>query len=227
MARCGHEPWKSGATGAVSPHFSPSRRGFNVHAKVVVDGRDRPRLERLCRYLARPPIAKDRLERTSDGRLRYELKKPWRDGTVAVFLEPLDLMARLCAMVPPPRFHMVRSHGVLAPHAALRAQVVPKPPKRSAPEPAAPSEQLALFMHDRTPEDPQPQPRRKPWAWLLRHVFEIDVTVCPECQGSMQWREVATTPEAIARLLASAGLAARPPPSRRAPSGQLELHFRS
>jgi hypothetical protein len=32
--------------------------GFNVHAKVALDGRDRERVERLCRYLGRPPIAR-------------------------------------------------------------------------------------------------------------------------------------------------------------------------
>ena len=36
-----------------------------------------------------------------------------------------DLVARLCAMVPPPRFHLTRYAGVLASNAALRAEVVP------------------------------------------------------------------------------------------------------
>ena len=98
--------------------------GFNVHAKLAIDGHDRKRLERICRYLGRPPIAQERLERLSDGRLRFTMKKPWRDGTTALLFEPLDLIARLCAMVPPPWFHMIRFHGLLAPHAKLRAEVV-------------------------------------------------------------------------------------------------------
>ena len=49
--------------------------GFNVHAKVAIDGRDRPRLERLVRYLARPPIAQDRLELRADARVRYTMEK--------------------------------------------------------------------------------------------------------------------------------------------------------
>jgi len=56
--------------------------GFNVHAQVAIPARDRPRLERLCRYLCRPPIAQDRLEEQPNGKLRYLLKKPWKDGTV-------------------------------------------------------------------------------------------------------------------------------------------------
>jgi len=43
--------------------------GVNIHAKVVVDGRDRKHLERLCRYAARPPLSQDRLELHGDGRV--------------------------------------------------------------------------------------------------------------------------------------------------------------
>jgi hypothetical protein len=35
--------------------------------------------------------------------------------------EPLDFMARLAALVPPPRMHLTRYHGVFAPHSKLRA----------------------------------------------------------------------------------------------------------
>ena len=35
-------------------------------------------------------------------------------------------MERLCALVPKPRKHLVTYHGVLAPVAGLRSQVVPK-----------------------------------------------------------------------------------------------------
>jgi hypothetical protein len=48
------------------------------------------------------------------------------------------------------------------------------------------------------------RPSRRPWAWLLRHVFEVDVTTCPRCGGVTPWLEAATTPAAIARLLAKA-----------------------
>jgi hypothetical protein len=67
-----------------------------------------------------------------------------------------------------------------------------------------------------------PEPRRKPWAWLLRHVFEIDVSTCPRCGGATRWLEAATKPDAIARLLAKHGLGPRPPP-RPSPKGQLRL----
>ena len=49
--------------------------GFNVHAMGAIEGRDRNHVERVCRYLGRPPIAQDRLEQQGDGRLRYTIKK--------------------------------------------------------------------------------------------------------------------------------------------------------
>jgi hypothetical protein len=62
---------------------------------------------------------------TSSGQVRYSLKAPYRDGTTHIMLDPLDLMARLAALVPPPRMHLTRYHGVFAPHSKLRAAVTP------------------------------------------------------------------------------------------------------
>lgn len=78
----------------------------------------------MCRYLARPPPATGRLTETGVGdELHYELKKAWRDGTRFLLLDPYELILRLCTMVPPPWFHMVRFHGVFVPIATLREQV--------------------------------------------------------------------------------------------------------
>jgi hypothetical protein len=100
-------------------------QGINIYAKHRVDGRDRPRLERLCRYITRPPLSQERLRRRSDGRYELELKSVWKDGTRALVYEPYELLTRLVAAVPPPRFHLVRYFGVLSSHSKLRPQVVP------------------------------------------------------------------------------------------------------
>ena len=42
-----------------------------------------------------------------------------------MIFEPLDFIARLAALVPPPRMHLTRYHGVFAPHSRLRAAVTP------------------------------------------------------------------------------------------------------
>jgi hypothetical protein len=69
----------------------------------------------LLRYAARPPLSNERLSLLPDGRLRYKLKRRWSDGTAQVIYEPMELMERLAALVPPPRFNITRYFGVLAP----------------------------------------------------------------------------------------------------------------
>jgi hypothetical protein len=51
--------------------------GFNIHANVRVRANDREGLEHLCEYLARPPIANDRLVELPDGRLALKFKHVW------------------------------------------------------------------------------------------------------------------------------------------------------
>lgn len=52
-------------------------------------------------------------------------------------MEPVEFLARLSALIPPPRFPLIRFAGVLAPRSKWRARIVPRPP--SGPTPAAPS----------------------------------------------------------------------------------------
>jgi len=75
--------------------------------------------------VSRPAVAEERLALTERGAVRVQLKSAYRDGTTHVVLEPLDFLARLAAVVPPPRMHLTRYHGVFAPHHALRAAVTP------------------------------------------------------------------------------------------------------
>ncbi len=111
--------------GAGVPPRCVRHGGMSLHADVAVPEHDRRRLERLCRYVARPPLALDRLEELPDRRLSYRLKTPWRDGTTHVVMERRELLERLAPLIPPPRAHQVRYHGILAPCASGRDRVVP------------------------------------------------------------------------------------------------------
>lgn len=210
-------------------------RGFNLHGKTRVDGRDRGRLEQLCRYIARPPIAQERLHLLEDGRIRYDMKRVWKDGTKAIVISPLDFIARLCALVPPPYFNLTRFHGILAPNAKLRKMVVPKPDEPDAKVQV--SQQLELFESNSTVSKPgtglhesDAKPKtcgRLPWASLLRRVFKIDISVCPKCNGSLKVREVVTDADTIRKRLAKAGLGPMPPPKPSPPvPGQLPIQFK-
>jgi hypothetical protein len=68
------------ASGPLHAHLE----GFDLHAAVAVPAGDRDRLEHLCRYVLRPPIAQERLELTPDGKVLLRLRRTWHDGTRAV-----------------------------------------------------------------------------------------------------------------------------------------------
>ena len=87
--------------------FTAARDGFSLNAAVACKAGDRQKLERLCRYVARPAIACERLSRDGDGLVVYELKHPFRDGTTHVLFESLDFIARLAELLSRQRAQLV------------------------------------------------------------------------------------------------------------------------
>jgi hypothetical protein len=191
--------------------------GFSVHANVYIEARDRLRLERLIRYAARPAVATERLSALADGRLLYRLKRPWRDGTSAVIFEPQDFMAKLAVLVPAPRAHLTRFHGILAPAAASRPRIVPATPSTSetslSPSPPPPP--------STTPDEnaePAPTPssserqRNYTWSQLMQRVFSLDVLECTRCGGRMKIVAAISQPDVAGKILKCLGLPSRAPP---------------
>ena len=209
--------------------------GFSLHAGVRVEGRDRRRLEHLCRYAGRPAIAASRLSLLPDGRVAYELKRRWKDGTTHVVMTAPVLVERLLALVPRPRRHLVTYHGVLGPAAGLRSRVVPRwedGGDEVAGEVVAEEEgeghAIAALRRRRGTVPHAPGKRRRggvrryPWAELLRRVFEVEVLVCPRCGGRRRVLAAITAPESIAKVLGAIGLSADVPElgPARAPPGE-------
>jgi Putative transposase/Transposase zinc-binding domain len=151
--------------------------GFSLHAGVAARAHEREKLERLCRYIARPAVSEKRLSLLSNGKVRYELKTPYRDGTTHVIFEPLDFIARLVALVPKPRVNLTRFHGVFAPNSAHRAQVTPA--KRGKGNKA----RMADAVEDTTPAERR---AAMTWAQRLKRVFNIDIETCNSCGGPVK-----------------------------------------
>jgi hypothetical protein len=103
------------------------RDGFNVHAGVRIEAGDHLGRERLARYGARPPLSLERLRRLPGGRVGYRLKYVRRGRSKYRIMTGLEFMARLSAIVAPPRYPLVRYGGVLGPRSSWRRDVVPKP----------------------------------------------------------------------------------------------------
>jgi len=100
--------------------------GFTLHAATRAGALDQAGREALLRYVLRPPIAQEHLERRPDGLVRITLKKAYADGTVAVDMDPLSLLCRLATSVLPPWFHTVRYAGLLASASPWRSRIAPK-----------------------------------------------------------------------------------------------------
>jgi len=209
--------------------------GFSVDASVRITliDRDVPSyfqsLEHLLRYCARPPFALERLSviRGPAGRItqvRYVLprhkaanwvgrgrgrksKRPGANGVVE--LTPFEFLDRLADLVPPPRKHRHRYHGVFAPNHKLRPAVT----------------SLAIGNVGKRREavtgghaaggpatggccgaNPNQKPRshdtsRIAWAKLMARVGEEFPLECPNCGGDIRLIAFITEPGPIRKIL--------------------------
>jgi len=183
--------------------------GFSLHAGIAAKASQRDKVERLARYVSRPPVATERLSLTRGGNVRYALKTPYRDGTTHVIFEPEDFIARLVALVPKPRAHLTRYHGVFAPASRDRARIVPG--TRSA----ACAARGEVSVSDRQ--------RAMSWAQRLKRVFAIDVETCRQCGGKLRVIASIEQPAVMERILDHLGHTAETVdpahPSRAPPQG--------
>jgi putative transposase len=113
-------------------------------------------------------------------------------------MSPLEFIQRLAALVPPPRLHLIRFHGALAPNTRLRPDIIPNVPV-NANTPSA----------DHAEVPPPLAPARMSWARLLKRVFEIDMEYCSQCGGTLEVIVAIEDPPVITKILTHLGLPAR------------------
>ena len=223
--------------------------GFSVDAsvRIALIDRDVPSyfqgLEHLLRYCARPPFALERLSviRGEDGRptkVRYVLPRhkaanwvgPGRgrkstrpDASGVVELSPFEFLDRLADLVPRPRKHRHRYHGVFAPNHKLRSAVTALAignvgkPRDAAPHGHAFGGHAAV--QDTTGDccDLRDKPRshdtsRIAWAKLMARVGEEFPLECPGCGGDIRLIAFITDPGPIRKILTHLGEPLEPPP---------------
>ena len=200
--------------------------GFSVDASVRISPSDRDvpayfrSVEHLLRYCARPAFALERLSvvaRRGDqpDRVRYALprhkrgdwvgpgraRKSTRPGMSGVVeLSPFEFLDRLAAVIPPPRKHRHRYHGVFAPNHPLRPAVTAMAIGNAG------KQREATDRTDSTDEKPcHHDTSRIAWAKLLARVGEVFPLACPNCGGDIRLISFITQPETIRKILTNVG----------------------
>ena len=133
-----------------------------------------------------------------------------------MIFEPVDLIGKLAALVPPPRFNLVRYHGVLAPSARWRRRIVPAVSADECNYSSCPD--CAVNKREKTAKAKKGRnanighPRNYSWAELMKRVFGLDVLKCARCGGRIRSPCAINSPDAIKKILDCHGLPSRPPP---------------
>ncbi len=148
--------------------FLSKYSGFSLHAGVSTKAHQREKLERICRYISRPSLSEQRLSVNSQGKIIYQLKTPYENGTTRIILDPLDFLSRLASLVPRPRTNLIRFHGVFAPNFKYRHLITPKT-KSLGKQTTQPGNSSSMT-----------------WARRLKRTFGMDIEICPECGGKLK-----------------------------------------
>jgi hypothetical protein len=149
--------------------------GFSLHANTAINAQRRDQLRKLIEYIARGPLSNQRLEITTDGKVKLQLKTRWSDGTTHLLFTPSEFIEKLSALIPPPKSHLVRWAGVFAPNSPYRKKITLKPEIKKGFQFKGETEKNGFKDFS--------------WSKMLAQVFKIDVTKCESCQHpTPRWR---------------------------------------
>jgi len=130
------------------------------------------------------------------------LPKPHHDGQALLRLTPEEFLDRIAILIPPPRRHRHRYHGVLAPNASLRKLVTERAGLPVTGE---------VVVSDDKPKAGESEEQvagclfASIWAMLLARIYEINPLVCPRCGSEMRIIAFVTEQEPIRRILRHIG----------------------
>ena len=150
--------------------FLAEYSGFSLHAGVFCPTHNREKLEHLCRYISRPSLSEARLSLNNKGQVVYKLKTPYCNGTTHIVLDPLNFLSRLASLIPCPRIHLIRFHGVFAPNCKYRSLIVPQ----------------SALLEKTSHKEQKKKSYSMGWAKMLKRVFDIDIQTCLKCGGQIK-----------------------------------------
>jgi len=139
-----------------------------------------------------------------------ELKHPFGDGTTHILFTPEDFVARLGGPGTETQGQsdslLSQDLGVFAPNSPFSRGVVPgsAKPERKKPNKTTIATSAETSVDQALPSAPLT------WAERLNRVFDIDLSVCPLCGGTLRMIADVTDPGVIQTILAH--LKQRAPP---------------
>ena len=148
------------------------------------------------------------MSRTEDGKVKLELKTKWSDGTSHLLFTPGEFIEKLCALVPPPKSHLVRWGGCFAPNSPYRKQITLEPQIKKG-----------FQFKDETDDTI----KNYSWSKMLAQVFKIDVSTCDSCGGDMRKVCSVMDRDSIIKYLSHIGIDHQAP--ARAPPRQVQESF--
>ena len=158
--------------------------GFSVHNRVRVEPEDQPAVERLARYIMRPPISLERMAWDGVGEVRYRRKcghenSGLQQREVETF-DPAEFLARVIMHIPEPRRHLVRYYGWYS--------NVSRGKRRKEEDELGRPVAVGTGVPSRARRDETPNARalRRSWAQLIKRIYEVDPLVCPKCGSEMK-----------------------------------------
>jgi hypothetical protein len=162
--------------------------GFSVFAGPPVDGAALAALESQSRYITRPALAMDALEKLEDGTLSLDTPPDPRTGATRVVLDPLEWIHRITAHIPDPGKHCQRFYGAYS----NRGRVATARARADGGEDAP--------AHEHADNADVSREARSTWARLIRKIFEADPLLCT-CGARMRIVSFITDPRVVDRIL--------------------------
>ncbi|MGH7408949.1 MAG: IS91 family transposase, partial [Candidatus Methylomirabilales bacterium] len=183
--------------------WSPS--GFDVFAGRQMTLGETSRIEEMGRYMVRAPLAQDLPQILHDGTVLIPTPPDPKTGVTELVLDPLEVVHRVVLQIPDPGSHTARYYGAYS----CRGRRAQAEPGRASPPPEGDQESQAS-----SDDDAHARQRRRSWAQLLRHIFEVDPLLCGNCGGPMKVLSVLTDPATVERILAHLARSSGPDPPK-------------
>jgi hypothetical protein len=158
--------------------------GFSVHNRVRVEPEDQASVERLTRYIMRPPISLERMAWDGAGEVRYGRKRGHEGSGLneheAEAFDPAEFIARVIMHIPEPRRHLVRYYGWYSNVSRGKRLKAASKHERAVDADTGPPSRAARA------ETRDVRALRRSWAQLIRRIYEVDPLVCPSCGSEMK-----------------------------------------